>query len=84
MQIKAFKDFPKEAKTVANKGFQKSTTLVTNKAYELKNRNNKIVQKLRMFLELKTKRDFFLNDKEDNHSTLLIYFFKLFKFIIFK
>lgn len=84
LQYKVFKDIPKEAKTVANKGFQKSTTLVTNKAYELKNRNNEIVQKLNMLLGSKIKRDFFLNDEEVNHPTLLIYCFILFKFIIFK
>jgi len=43
LQYKAFRDFPKEAKTLVNKGFQKSTTLVTNKAYELKNGNDEIV-----------------------------------------
>ena len=83
LQYKAFTDIPKEAKTVVNKGFQKSTTLVTNKAYELKNRNNEIVQKLNMLLRSKIKRDFFLNDKEVNRPTLLIYCFILIKFIIF-
>lgn len=47
LQIKAFDDFPKEAKTVVNKGFQKSTTLITNKDYKLKNKNNEIVQKIK-------------------------------------
>lgn len=74
--------FPKEAKTVINKGFQKSTTLVTNTAYELKNGNNEIDKKLNMLL--RSKRDFFLNDKEVNPPTLLIYCFVLIKFIIFK
>lgn len=84
MKNKDFLTFPKEAKTVVNKGFQKSTTLVTNTAYELKNRNNEIDKKLNMLLRSKIKRDFFLNDKEVNHRTLLIYCFILIKFIIFK
>lgn len=60
LQYKAFKDIPKEAKTVANKGFQKSTTLVTNKAYELKNRNNKIVQKIKYAFKIENKKRFLL------------------------
>ena len=44
----------------------------------------KLYKKLNMLLRSKIKSDFFLNDKEVNHPTLLIYCFILFKFIIFK
>jgi len=60
LQYKAFRDFPKEAKTVVNKGFQKSMTLVTNKAYELKNRNNEIVQKIKYAFKIENKKRFLL------------------------
>lgn len=60
MKNKDFLTFPKEAKTVVNKGFQKSTTLVTNKAYKLKNRNNEIVQKIKYAFKIENKKRFLL------------------------
>jgi hypothetical protein len=60
LKNKDFLTFPKEAKTIVNKGFQKSTTLVTNTAYELKNRNNEIVQKIKYAFKIENKKRFLL------------------------